>query len=320
MLPCALTGHNHQFDAWTLPNQGEVTCNLFSLWASENIMKVNRSTRYTDRKAQQDAYFRSGVFPASFETSTGILQIMQLQENAGGRLNYTGGWEFWSRFLARMQQLSGTPAVATTDAKIQTWIVETSRAANKNLVGFYRQWKFPVTPETEANVTSLPAFAFDATTCQEECGNCCLPGDMSPSIDGECRHPVTALAVTACTLCGPCCVFGQHSQEGAGADSPRQGLACCPAGMWVSEDVCTACAVCRCICACRSLPPDDAAGFHLQQQDGLGWQRHRQAANHRQLDSTCRSLRCQPVLPGHQHKWLVEIHDIGTGSVVNLLQ
>lgn len=190
--PCALTGHNHQFDAWTLPNQGEVTCNLFSLWASENIMKVNRSTRYTDRKAQQAAYFNTGVFPGSFETSTGILQIMQLQENAGGRLNYTGGWEFWSRFLARMQQLSGTTAVATTDAKIQTWIVETSRAANKNLVGFYRQWKFPVTPETEASVSSLPAFDFDATTCQEECGNCCLPGDMSPSIDGECRHRVTA--------------------------------------------------------------------------------------------------------------------------------
>jgi hypothetical protein len=131
-------GHNHQWSAWTLPNQGEVTCNLYSLWASENIMKVNRTTRYTNRAADQNAYFASGVFPANFDTNTGIMQIMQLQENAGGRLNYTGGWQFWSRFLKRMQELSGTAAVANDDAKIQTWISETSIAAGKNLVPFYR--------------------------------------------------------------------------------------------------------------------------------------------------------------------------------------
>lgn len=101
-------------------------------------MKMNRTTRYTNRAAEQAAYFASGVFPTNFETTTGMYQLMQLQENAGGRLNYTGGWEFWSRFLTRMQVLDGTAAVATDDAKIQTWIVETSKAANKNLVPFYR--------------------------------------------------------------------------------------------------------------------------------------------------------------------------------------
>jgi hypothetical protein len=101
-------------------------------------MKMNRTTRYTDRAAGQAAYFASAAFPAGFETTTGMYQLMQLQENAGGRLNYTGGWEFWSRFLARMQVLEGTPAVANNDVKIQTWIVETSTAANKNLVPFYR--------------------------------------------------------------------------------------------------------------------------------------------------------------------------------------
>jgi hypothetical protein len=101
-------------------------------------MKVNRTTRYTNRAAEQNAYFASGTFPASFDTNTGIHQVMQLQENAGGRLNYTGGWQFWSRFLTRMQQLHGTSAVANDDVKIQTWIYETSIAAGKNLVPFYR--------------------------------------------------------------------------------------------------------------------------------------------------------------------------------------
>lgn len=38
-----------------------------------------------------------------------------------------------------MQQLQGTAAVANDDVKIQTWVVETSNAAGKNLVPFYRQ-------------------------------------------------------------------------------------------------------------------------------------------------------------------------------------
>lgn len=101
-------------------------------------MKMNRTTRYTDRAAGQANYFATGVFPTSFETTTGMYQLMQLQENAGGRLNYTGGWAFWSRFLKRMQELQGTAAVATDDAKIQTWVIETSKAANKNLVPFYK--------------------------------------------------------------------------------------------------------------------------------------------------------------------------------------
>lgn len=141
-------GHNHQWNAWTLPNQGEVTCNLYSLWASETIMKMNRTTRYTNRAAGQTAYFANGVFPKDFETTTGMYQLMQLQENAGGRLNYTAGWEFWSRVLARMQVLEGTAAVANDDAKIQTWVLETSKAANKNLVPFYK-WVAGVASSTQ---------------------------------------------------------------------------------------------------------------------------------------------------------------------------
>lgn len=68
-----LAGHNHQWGAWTLPNQGEVTCNLYSLYMSENFMKMNRTTRYTSRATGQANYFASGVFPVDFETTTGMV-------------------------------------------------------------------------------------------------------------------------------------------------------------------------------------------------------------------------------------------------------
>jgi hypothetical protein len=339
-----------------------VTCNLFSLWASETIMKVNRTTRYTNRRADQAAYFASGVFPTNFDTNTGIMQVMQLQENAGGRLNYTGGWDVWSRFLARMQQLSGTAAVATTEAKIQTWIKETSMAANKNLVNFYKvrnpvgislradaaaatcctsawpcrfapkprqmdrdrspasgsdkvfrlseseindfsrfggrrkcirtractsnmhlpyvcaclqTWKFLVAPETEAALISLPAFEFDPLTCGEECGNCCLPGDQSPSIDGACCFGCGLTALLVCAslhYVGPC-VDWQAAQGGAGLTAQGRTLHVVLLAIWRSENgVPTVCAVCRCMCACRNLPPEDTPWLHLHQQDGLKWQ------------------------------------------------
>ena len=71
-------------------DQGEVTCNLYSLYMSEVFMKLNRTTRYNNRAKVQGDYFASGVWPTSFDTNTGIHQIMQITENAGGRLNYTG--------------------------------------------------------------------------------------------------------------------------------------------------------------------------------------------------------------------------------------
>lgn len=38
-------------------------------------MKMNRTTRYTDRANGQAAYFASAVFPAGFETTTGMCVL-----------------------------------------------------------------------------------------------------------------------------------------------------------------------------------------------------------------------------------------------------
>lgn len=49
-----------------------------------------------------------------------------------------------------------------------------------------RLWKFPITADTEAAVAALPAFDFDPTgPCMEECSNCCLPGSLSPTVQGK---------------------------------------------------------------------------------------------------------------------------------------
>lgn len=63
-----------------------------------------------------------------------------------------------------------------------------------------RLWKFPITADTEAAVAALPAFDFDPTgPCMEECSSCCLPGSLSPSVEGT-PQP-TCTTVTLPRLC-----------------------------------------------------------------------------------------------------------------------
>lgn len=150
-------------------------------------MKINRTQRFTNRAASQANYFASGSFPTNFDSGNGLYFLMQLQENAGERGNYTSGWEFYSRLLKRMQELQGTAAVANDNAKCNTWVLEASKAAGKNLVPFHKAWKFPVTAETEAAVAALglPPLQFDPTApCGDECVQCCLPASLSPSVTG----------------------------------------------------------------------------------------------------------------------------------------
>jgi hypothetical protein len=94
-----------------------------------------------------------------------------------------------------MQVLQGTAAVADDTSKCNTWVLEASKASGKNMVAFHKAWKFPVTPATEAAVAGLglPLFQFDATApCGQECVQCCLPGELSPTISEICRQPLPA--------------------------------------------------------------------------------------------------------------------------------
>lgn len=193
-------GHNHQFSAWTLPNTGETTNNIYSVYLMEKIMRVPRTARSilgADREANTATYLNGGSFTTDWSVWTALYTYLQLQENMAPG-NYTAGWEFYKRVLTRYQQIQGTAAVGTDDLKIQTWIKETSNISGFNLINFYKAWKFPVTAETEAAVAAIPglqAFPFNpAAPCGSVCNDCCVNDVTLPDIPVATITPTNGLS------------------------------------------------------------------------------------------------------------------------------
>lgn len=76
-----------------------------------------------------------------------------------------------------VNDLEGSAAVDTESKMIQTWVIETCKAARLNLLPFYASWKFPLTTVTKNTVKALdyPAFKVKASTaCGIACTTCCV--------------------------------------------------------------------------------------------------------------------------------------------------
>lgn len=212
-------GHNMVWGAWTLANTGETVNNIYTVYALEKVMGVPRTARSTltsERVTSTAKYMASGVFSTDWTVWTALYTYLQLQENVAGPYNYTGGWDFYKRVLARYQVLSGTDAASTDDKKLQTWVLETSQISGKNLVPFYKAWKFPVSAATESTVNALNLAPFDfnpAGPCGQACDTCCLVDGAPPLPNG----------VAAAILPGNGCEMGSF-----------QNVVLCPAGSFVT--------------------------------------------------------------------------------------
>jgi hypothetical protein len=66
-------------------------------------------------------------------------------------------------------------------------VLETSQISGKNLVPFYKAWKFPVSAATESTINALNLAPFDfnpAGPCGQACDNCCLVDGPPPLPSG----------------------------------------------------------------------------------------------------------------------------------------
>lgn len=149
-------GHNHQWADWVLPGTTEANVNLYSTHAMEEVVGLAPRTGHpaltpTMRDARIRAYIAGGRnFTRDWNVWTALETYLQLQE--------TFGWAPLTRLFAEYRGLAMTDRPSDDAARIQQWVVRSSRAVGRNLVDFYTAWGFSITDATRAAVTALPAW------------------------------------------------------------------------------------------------------------------------------------------------------------------
>jgi hypothetical protein len=147
-------GHNHQYGPWLLPGTTETTCNLWSVYVMETVVGVDRHDAHPaiSESARQDlidAYIAGGRdFWSSWSVWTALETYLELQE--------AFGWEFYQELNATYLAMPSGDRPTDDNARIQTWVIESSFQAGLDLTDFYEAWGFPIDPETADAVSELP--------------------------------------------------------------------------------------------------------------------------------------------------------------------
>jgi hypothetical protein len=135
-------GHNHQYQPWVLPGTTEATCNLWSVYISQELLGLDLATSHpainaASRQERIQAYVDSGKdFYAAWTVWTALETHLQLQE--------AFGWDLWTDTFTLYRGLAAQDTPSATQDKIDWFVVHTSTAANMDLTDFYVSWGFPI--------------------------------------------------------------------------------------------------------------------------------------------------------------------------------
>lgn len=145
-------GHNHQWGPWILPGTTEATCNLFSVYVSEELFSVPRDVAHEaltpEARAERiEDYLDGGAdFWGQWSVWTALESYLQVEE--------AFGWEPITAVFAQYREMDDPPQ--DDAARIDRWVVELSLATGRDLSGFYEAWGFPLGAEVGPALSHLP--------------------------------------------------------------------------------------------------------------------------------------------------------------------
>lgn len=145
-------GHNHQWSDWMLPGAGEAICNLWSVYAMEQVVGRSRDDAHPamspTERAKRIQAFRDGS--GTWSVWTALETYLQVQE--------AFGWEPLIAVQERYLTDAPADAPASDQAKADRWIVRLSEATGRDLTAFHAAWGFTITQDVAAAVAHLPAW------------------------------------------------------------------------------------------------------------------------------------------------------------------
>jgi hypothetical protein len=150
-------GHNHQESDWTFFGAGEVTCNLFTLYACETVCGTPiGETREQCTSAwmldQTRKHLADGADFEKWKASPFLGLIMYIQ------LQRAFGWDAYKRVFAEYRDLSEDERPKTDDEKRDQWLTRFSRAVGANLGPFFTAWGIPTSEKARGSVSHLPVW------------------------------------------------------------------------------------------------------------------------------------------------------------------
>ena len=149
-------GHNHQSRDWTFGGTGEVTCNLFTLYAFEKVCgiapKDHPRVGGSRGAAMIRKYFVAGPNFENWKRQpfTALMMYVQLQK--------AFGWAAYKKVFAEYKKLSPEERPKNDDQRRDQWMVRFSRTAGKNLGPFFEAWNVPTSEDARKSITDLPVW------------------------------------------------------------------------------------------------------------------------------------------------------------------
>ncbi len=134
-------GHNHQDGAWTFECAGEVTNNVFVLYVLDKVCGVDPASGHPAlaEGARKLEEFVKGGSPWQRWCEDPFLALHMYRQLIEGF-----GWETYQRVIASYADPAQGPAPADDAQKREQWMTRYSRAAGRDLSGFFRAWGVPV--------------------------------------------------------------------------------------------------------------------------------------------------------------------------------
>jgi hypothetical protein len=142
-------GHNHQSSRYTFSSEGEVTCNIFKMYATE--MLTGTFSTDASRAPLVRSFIAEGRQRADHASEA---QMTYAQLRAGF------GWEPFKAFFRQLQSAASADQPHSDQEKRDQWVTRFSQIVGKNLGPFFQAWGFRPSQAALDAVAGLPQWTW----------------------------------------------------------------------------------------------------------------------------------------------------------------
>jgi len=147
-------GHAHQNPMWTFRGTGEVTVNIFTVWAlhAVNGYAIDHPATRSDPETAWRTYLKHRSRGAKLEEWRS-QPFTALQTYA--MLWHAFGFEPYFDVFARYRALPPDERPSTDEAKVETWVRFMSERVGRDLVAYFESWGFELSEDLAADLAHL---------------------------------------------------------------------------------------------------------------------------------------------------------------------